>query len=128
MAGNRNEIATPEASAASAAERGIAQTERTHHSSVKRMPARADGSATHGVIVACLLPGDPPGPCPELLTEAEAARYLRLDEIDVDDPTETLRYYRRKGLLRATQVGKRVRYRRVELERFLERITDVNPR
>ena len=41
---------------------------------------------------------------------------------------ETLGYYRRKGLLRGTQIGKCVRYRRVELERFLDLITRQNPR
>ena len=67
-------------------------------------------------------------PCPELLTEEEAIRYLRLDSINVEDPTRTLRYYRKKGLLRATQVGKSIRYRRVELERLLDRLTQNNPR
>lgn len=75
-----------------------------------------------------ILPGDPPVPCPELLTEAEAVRYLRLDEINIEDPAGTLHYYRKKGLLRATQVGKCIRYRRVELERFLDRLTEINPR
>ena len=73
---------------------------------------------------ATVLSGDPPSPCPELLTEPEAIRYLRLDLIDVEDPANTFRYYRNRGLLRATQVGKCVRYRRVELDR----LTDVNPR
>jgi hypothetical protein len=54
--------------------------------------------------------------------------YLRLDLIDIKDPTDTLAYYRRKGLLRGTQIGKCVRYRRVEVERFLEAITERNPR
>ena len=67
-------------------------------------------------------------PCPELLTEDEAIRFLRLDGIDTEDPAGTLRYYRKKGLLRATQVGKCIRYRRVELERLLERLTETNPR
>lgn len=67
-------------------------------------------------------------PCPELLTEEEAIRFLRLDGIDIEDPTNTLRYYRKKGLLRATQVGKCIRYRRIELENFLERLTETNPR
>lgn len=66
--------------------------------------------------------------CPELLTEDEAVRYLRLDGIRVEAPADSLRYYRKKGLLRATQVGKSVRYRRIELERFLERLTEYNPR
>ncbi len=84
---------------------------------------------TKGFLIGVpVLPGNPPEPCPELLTEGEAVRYLRLDEIDIDDPTGTLRYYRKKGLLRATQVGKSVRYRRVELERFLDRLTETNPR
>ena len=67
-------------------------------------------------------------PCPELLTEEEAIRYLRLDGINVEDPANSLRYYRRKGLLRATQVGKSIRYRRIELERLLDRLTKDNPR
>ena len=70
----------------------------------------------------------PATPCPELLTEEEAIRYLRLDIIDVESPEETLRRYRKQGLVRGTQVGKCVRYRRRELERFLERITESNPR
>ena len=75
-----------------------------------------------------ILPGDPPQSCPELLTETEAVRYLRLDGIKTNDPALTLRYYRQKGLLRATQVGKSIRYRRIELDRLLEKLTDSNPR
>lgn len=70
----------------------------------------------------------PAMPCPELLTEEEAIRYLRLDIIDVENPEETLRRYRKQGLVRGTQVGKCVRYRRSELEAFLGRITENNPR
>ena len=75
-----------------------------------------------------ILPGQPPEPCPELLTENEAVRYLRLDEVSIEDPGGTLRYYRKKGLLRATQVGKCIRYRRIELERLLDKLTEANPR
>lgn len=77
---------------------------------------------------AAILPGDPPVPCPELLTEEEAIRYLRLDLIDIEEPASTLRYYRTRGLLRATQVGKCVRYRRIELDRLLDNLTESNPR
>jgi hypothetical protein len=63
-------------------------------------------------------------PCPELLTEQEAIRYLRLQEDR--NPKRTLRYYREKGLLRATMVGRHLLYRRVELERFLELQTAGN--
>jgi hypothetical protein len=74
------------------------------------------------------LPGDPPTPCPELLTEQEAIRYLRLDTINIKDPSATLRTYRKRGLLKGTQVSKCVFYRRVELENFLARQTTENPR
>ena len=70
-----------------------------------------------------VLPGDPPEPCPELMTEEEAVRYLRLDVDGPKKPEDTLRYYREKGLLRGTKVGRRLRYRRVELDRFLKMIT-----
>lgn len=45
-----------------------------------------------------ILPGDPPRPCPELLTAEEAIRYLRLDVDAPKDPKDMLRYYREKGL------------------------------
>jgi hypothetical protein len=63
-----------------------------------------------------------------LLTEAEAIAYLRLDTIKIDDPAATLRRYRERGLLRGTQVSKKVFYLRDELDRFLEKLTDENPR
>jgi len=74
------------------------------------------------------LPGDPPQPCPELLTEDEAVRYLRLDTIHISNPSATLRRYRERGLLRGTQISKRIFYRRAELDRFIERATEGNSR
>ena len=71
---------------------------------------------------------EPPRPCPELLTEAEASRYLRLDVTGVKNPGQTLERYRAMNLLRATQVGRMIFYRRIELDRFLDRQTDANPR
>ncbi len=80
-------------------------------------------------VAHSLLPGQPPSPCPELLTEEEAIRYLRLDTIaGLRNPKETLARYRAMGQLRGTQVSKRIFYRRVELDRFLERVTAENPR
>lgn len=81
-------------------------------------------SETTQSVQSPILPGEPPTPCPELLTEAEAIRYLRLDVDGPSNPADTLRYYRERGLLNGTQVGRRLRYRRVELDRFLERITE----
>lgn len=63
-------------------------------------------------------------PAPGLMTEAEAIRYLRLGEEGPSRPELTLRYYRERGLLKGTRVGRRIRYRRVELDRFLARITE----
>jgi hypothetical protein len=76
-----------------------------------------------------ILPGNPPQLCPELLTEEEAVRYLRLDTINgIEHPADTLARYRAGGSLRGTQVSKRIFYRRLELDRFLDRLTEQNPR
>ncbi len=75
-----------------------------------------------------VLPGEPPQPCPELLTAGEAIRYLRLDTVNISDPSATLRRYRERRLLRGTQISKRIFYRRAELDRFIERATEGNPR
>ena len=62
-------------------------------------------------------------PCPELLTEAEAIRYLRLDIDGPARPENTLRYYREKKKLKGTQIGKRIFYTRKALGEFLEKMT-----
>ena len=62
-------------------------------------------------------------PCPELLTADEAVRFLRLDVDGPSNPLKTLQYYREKGLLRGVRVGKRLRYTRVELLRFIESLS-----
>jgi len=59
-------------------------------------------------------------PMPELLTEDEAIQFLRLDVDGPKDPSLSLRYYREHGLLKGTKVGKRIRYRKQELIRFLD--------
>ncbi len=64
--------------------------------------------------------------CPEVLTEDEAIRYLRLD--GAPNPSRTLKYYRERGVLRATSIGRRLLYRRVELDGFIERQTAGNGR
>ena len=58
-------------------------------------------------------------PCPDLLTEDEAIRYLRLDIDACSDSKQTLKYYRDKGELIAIKVGKKNRYRRQDLDDFL---------
>ena len=62
-------------------------------------------------------------PCPPLLTEEEAIRYLRLDIDGPTQPENTLKYYRGKKKLKGTRVGKQLRYRRKSLDEFLEKMT-----
>ena len=61
-------------------------------------------------------------PCPELLTEAEAVRYLRLDIEGPNNPTNTLKYYRDQGVLRAVHIGRNLRYPRKELDLMVEKL------
>lgn len=76
-----------------------------------------------------VLPGAVRAPYPELMTENEAIHYLRLDTIKgLKNPRETLARYRAQGILKGTQVSKSVFYRRIELDRFLDRLTSENPR
>lgn len=62
-------------------------------------------------------------PVPELLTKQEAIKFLRLDEGGTKHPEMSLQYYRSEGLLKATKVGKRLRYQKKELLRFLDELT-----
>ena len=59
----------------------------------------------------------------DLLTEEEAIRFLRLDIDGPKDPSQTLKFYRDKGQLYPTKVGRRNRYLRTELLRFLDEQT-----
>ena len=63
-------------------------------------------------------------PCPDLMTAEEAVIYLRLDINGRKDPLKTLEYYRGRGLLKATQVGKYLRYRLEDLKEFLKVMSD----
>lgn len=60
---------------------------------------------------------------PDLLTEQEAIKFLRLDDGGTKKPATTLGYYRSEGILKPTQVGKKLRYLRSELLNFLEEQT-----
>lgn len=61
-------------------------------------------------------------PCPDVLTEEEVIRFLRLDLDDNNsDPAQTLKHYRDKGQLVAIRIGRRNRYRLEDLKIFLAR-------
>jgi hypothetical protein len=62
-----------------------------------------------------------------LLLPVEAAQYLRLDETGSHTPRSairTLNYWRDRGELKATKYARRIWFRRVELDRFIERKTE----
>ncbi len=62
--------------------------------------------------------------CPELLTEDEAIRYLRLDANGCNNPKATLKYYRDQGVLQAVQIGKKLVYPRKELDSMVEKLLE----
>lgn len=71
--------------------------------------------------------GDRPAePAPFLMTEEETVRLLRLTENT--DPYSSLKRYRDRGWLKATQVGREVRYQLPDVLKFLETAKEGNPR
>jgi hypothetical protein len=64
-------------------------------------------------------------PVPDVLTEEEAIKFLRLDEGETKHPEASLEYYRLKGLLKPTRIGKSLRYLKSELFNFIETQTDI---
>ena len=61
---------------------------------------------------------------PPLLNEQEAIVLLRLDTDGPANPSLTLKYYRDKGLLRPTRIGKKLRYSKKELLNFINLMTE----
>jgi len=64
-------------------------------------------------------------PCPELLTEDEAIRYLRLDINGPAKPENTLRYYREHKKLKATKISRKLLYSRKSLDEFMDRMSEA---
>jgi hypothetical protein len=67
-------------------------------------------------------------PTPDLLTQREVIRYLRLDTIRTRFPQNTLHRYRKKFGLKTVQIGRQVLYSRSELQKFVEQQMIKNPR
>jgi len=78
-------------------------------------------------IPVCYFPGTHL-PVPPVMTPAEVVRLLRIDQTGTKDPIRTLDYYRKRGLLRAIQVGRSLCYRLEDVLDFLQRVGEVNPR
>lgn len=62
-------------------------------------------------------------PAPAVLTAEETAELLRLDN---GDPLRTLKFYRDEGELRGVRIGRRIRYRLEDVERFLKQKAEKN--
>jgi hypothetical protein len=60
---------------------------------------------------------------PDLLTQAEAIELLRLDQLGLKDPKETLRYLRRTRRIGYVKVAGKVLIPRQEVLAYLERQT-----
>lgn len=62
-------------------------------------------------------------PCPEVMLEEELIKFLRLKELGVKNPHNTLKYYREQGKLKPTPISKRNVYTRSSACEFLEEMT-----
>jgi hypothetical protein len=65
-------------------------------------------------------------PVPEVMLESELITFLRLNELGVKKPANTLRYYREQGKLKATRIGNRNAYTRTAACEFLQEMTKKN--
>ena len=63
---------------------------------------------------------------PDLMTPAEAAMFLRLDQVGhtPEAAIRTLNYWRDKGDLKATKYARHVWYLKEEIDKFLENKTE----
>ena len=69
---------------------------------------------TANMLIAYLPDGRP---APVVLTAEETAELLRLDN---GDPLRTLKFFRDEGLLKGFRLGRKVRYRLIDVLTFLE--------
>ncbi|MBN1763689.1 MAG: helix-turn-helix domain-containing protein [Sedimentisphaerales bacterium] len=56
-----------------------------------------------------------------LMTEDELVKFLRLDQVNIQHPADTLRRYRDAGRLKGIQISKQILYRLPDVLEFLER-------
>ena len=62
-------------------------------------------------------------PAPAVMLEKDLVRFLRLDELGVKNPANTLRYYRECGKLKPTRIGGHNVYTLDAVMEFLEKMT-----
>ncbi len=63
-------------------------------------------------------------PVPAVMLESELVELLRLNELGISNPPNTLRYYREKHMLKGTKIGHRLCYTPAAVKDFLEAVTD----
>lgn len=62
-------------------------------------------------------------PVPTVLLEADVVRFLRLDELGIRNPSNTLKYYREIKALTPTRIGNRNVYTIQAVMEFLKKMT-----
>ena len=65
-------------------------------------------------------------PVPGVMLESELIQFLRLRELGIKKPENTLRYYRERGILKPTRIGNRNAYTQSSVYEFLEKLTGKN--
>jgi hypothetical protein len=65
-------------------------------------------------------------PVPELMVEAELIEFLRMRELGIKHPPNTLKYYREQHKLKPTRIGNRNAYTRTAACEFLKEMTKEN--
>ncbi len=93
-------------------------------------PSRADFSWRSTPIPLIYFPQEPgsaPEPVPFVMTATEVIRFTRIDQTGVKHGERSLEHYRQQGSLRATQIGRELRYLLPNVLDFLDAITELNP-
>jgi hypothetical protein len=65
-------------------------------------------------------------PAPAVMLEKDLIQFLRLKELGIKNPVNTLRYYREHGKLKATRIGNRNCYTIESALEFLKEMTAKN--
>ena len=63
-------------------------------------------------------------PVPLVLDDDDLVTLLRLEKQGKESAKWTIKYYRDKGLLKGTRLGKKIRYTRDEVLKFLDKQTE----
>jgi len=64
-------------------------------------------------------------PAPSVMVEDDVIKFCRLDQVGIGEPKNTLRYYREKGTLKATRIGRGTVYTIQSVLEFLETLTNL---